>query len=322
MMWSRISKLFGKNKVEAEQDPRQALQLALAEMEAALERNRQPLMSLQTERKQAYDRWAEVRERSRRLEEEAKTALRKGQEAKAAQLLQQKAEADRQAERHEAMYGQLEATVRQLENQTNKLRQQIEHLHTQKQVLQAQLQSSHAQREIQQCLTELENSDWLRSYEDELILVQAEVEVSQGLISLTNELDADLPMSTDTLRQHLQAEELQARQQRLEQQFKKIELLMGQSSQREKQVLQAYKAEMNDRKQQLVQYFEQQPTPPEQDDRKKSLIDSFFEEPPQAEPPGQKQNLLDNFFNTTPEKAPEKPTDDKQKMMDDFFGNT
>jgi phage shock protein A len=285
-MWS---KLFGKkNKNEANQPtetPQQIIALAIKEIDQAIAKNTETLKQVVQNQKEINTTLSNHQQESERYYKEAMQAAKQGKEAHTKHLLTQKATLDQQIQQYNALYQNLTQTIRQLEAQVTKLRLQKEETRAKEVILSAKLESAKTQKDLQQSLKELDQSNRINLFEQEVAQIETEIQLTNDILGLETAFSTlEGEKAVESIKKEIVQAEIEAQKKREEQQLKKINLLFPENAQQEKQIQDTQKQEVNDLKSQLLNQLLNS-----QSETKKDNWGTFFEE-------SDKQKKIDDFF--------------------------
>lgn len=320
-MWSKLGKnlatIFQKNKKESNSSPSstQFVALAIKEIEQAIQKNQITLDKTVENLNGIASQLQQFKTESEKLYKEAMTAVKNKQDDTAKSFLQKKASVDSQLQQYHTLYQNVWATVKQLESQIEKLRWQKEEIKTKETILTAKLENAQTQKELQQSLKELDDTGQFNLFEEEVLKMQMEADLTNDILSLEREFEQlDNPNQIEFVKKDIEKQQIEEQNRKNEQQLKKLNLLFGQNTTQEAKILAEKKQTIEQKKQNLLNELIQS----QYQSTKTNAIDDFFNQNPQIiqkidnqsnEISASQQNLVDNFFKE----------EEKQKKIDDFF---
>jgi phage shock protein A len=325
-MWSKLFnwKKAEKKQTETETESVDVVRLALTEIDKNIAQNRKALHETQNTQIQIQEKLREQILELNSLNDKAEQALRKNDETQAKNLLGKAQWLKEQAQQYQHLLAQLAQTIQQLEKQIAGLEMRKVEIATKETLLTARLQKVTSEKEMQSYLGELDKTLGFDSFERQIEAISIENRLANDILAFDEALEnsTNLPKDNSSIssKDNLPAQNIQSLQQKFaqeaqEKQAQKMNTIFG-------------------------RYFDAQKTA--QQDKKKTqdfqamrqeLFSSFFapketeeqqEQPKQPTPNIQassKDKLITDFFvdkNTEPESQPKT---DKQKQIDDFFGN-
>lgn len=134
--------------VERWEDPRETLEYSYQRQLELMQQVRRNLAEVATSRKRLELQVVRLRETLKRLEDQAREALKAGREDLAVAALQRKAEIQQQIEGIERQAAELEEEQKKLETAEARLRAKVEAFRAQKEVIKAQYSAAEAQVRI------------------------------------------------------------------------------------------------------------------------------------------------------------------------------
>ncbi len=303
-MWSKFGSLFKsgsiKNKVVA--NPQQMIQLAVKEIETAIQKNESSLLKTLENQKEIAGKLEEYKQESKILHMEIAKAIKVHQEEFAQNLNNQKTVNDTQIEQYGLLYKNISQTVYQLRKQIEQLKLQKEEILLKEVILTAKLESATTQKELQNYLSELDSEQQIQLFEEEVTHIELENNLMNDLLSLEDEFDKiNQENKLDIARKEVKEMEKGVSAEKA----KKIEQIFAQNKIQEQALLKEKQDKIINQKAALLQELMNQSKSVA--DKEKTL-DSFFYQ--KTESPLEKKISLDEFFE---EKG------NNQKKIDDFF---
>ena len=300
MMWS---KLFhwkaGKNDNQQPQPtPAELVRLALAEMDTHINTNKLALNETRDTQIHIQEKLKAQITALNTTAGKAEAALKKNDELTARNLLAQKNWQHEQAQQYQNLLEQLAHTIQQLEKQVAILEMRKIEIQTKETILTAQLQKATSQKEMQSYLGELDKTLGFDSYAQQIETISLENQLANDLLAFDEALENAQPAQTISQLQNQLAQEQRAEQE------KKMNTIFT-------RYFDATKTQTQDIKK--TQDFEAM---------RQNLLHSFFLSKQTQTPTTQitppKNNAITDFFaQDTPKEQP-----NKQKQINDFFGNT
>jgi phage shock protein A len=350
-MWKRISKLLASTESKPKTS-KEMVGLAVREIDEAVHQNKQTLQELKQNKEYITSKLEKLKAESKHLQDEAAFAVRARRDDLAEDLLRRKSMAEKQMTDYKGLIKNLSEAINQVESQIRKLELKREETKSKELVLSARMQSAKTEIEVNQHLEEFYQSTDLDSMEVEAEKLQIEAELSRGVVELDKQIEAIQEKTVvDEFKNQVEQEDQQAKQQQEAQRQKRIEQMLSSNNPKEAQLQQEKMKELEQKKLDLLNKFKTTETasPAPQKD---NLLDSFFSaKEEKKEPEPQKNKFVDSFFNDKNDKSSEKekqeqnqapakvpdnlkdffnkentsgnnppPNNDKQKLMEDFFG--
>jgi phage shock protein A len=320
-MWSKLGKnlatIFQKNKKESDSSPNstQFVELAIKEIDQAIQKNQITLDKTVQNLNGIASQLQQFKAEAENLYKEAMKAVKNKRDDDAKVLLQKKSSVDSQLQQYHTLYQNVWATVKQLENQIEKLKWQKEEIKAKETILTAKLENAQTQKELQQSLKELDETGQFNLFEEEVLKMQMEADLTNDILSLEREFEQlDSPNQVEFVKKDIEKQQIEEQNRKDEQQLKKLNLLFGQNASQEAKVLAEKKTKIEQKKQNLLNELIQS----QHQSAKTDAIDDFFNQSPTItqnldiqsnEISASQQDLVDDFFKE----------DEKQKKINDFF---
>ncbi len=251
------------------------------------------------------------------LYHEATLAVKNRREDIAQNILHKKATLDAQIDQYKLLSQNVLATVKQLESQIQKLNWQKQEIRTKETILTAKLENAQTQKELQQSLKELDESGQFNLFEEEVLKMQMEADLTNDILSLEREFDQLEPQNNvEFVKKKIEKKHLEEQSRKEEQQLKRLNVLFGQNATQEAKVLAEKKQSIEHKKQTLLNELIQSQNQP-QNLQSKDFADFFNQMPNIAQgadnqsvtKSSTQQDLMNDFFKA----------DEKQQKIDDFF---
>jgi phage shock protein A len=353
-MWLKLGKrvydLFNNQRVEQEKNPQEEaaklMKVAIVEIETAIKKHEVTLSQTTANQRDIAKQLQQHKNNSDRLYAEAAQQLKKRQEVLAQQLLNQKASEDKQVEQYTALLNNLNQVISQLEGQVGKMRWQLQEIKSREIMMVARMQNAKTQMELNDYLSELDNNLSF-GLENEILKTEMQAEIVNG-ISESDKVLAEtqgqflLQQQMQELDKGLKEAEEREKKQREANQLKRIEQILGTTSEKDKKAAAEQERLKEEQKKKLAaELFDSQKEIALQTEREKQKKQQLLEEWQKNEETktvvpakeDKKQNLIEDFFNdkasNNKEKEKEKtdseiakeivPPKDKKSLLDDFF---
>lgn len=312
-MWKKITNLLFKKDEQKTPSPQEIIDASIREIDFAIERNQFTLAKTKKNEAEIIQKTDYYQNQIHDLKQRVAKALARGQQSKAQKLLDEKNNLNKHFEQFTKLHQKISTTVKQLENQIQKLNFQRQEIKAKQTMLNAQLEAAKTQKKLNQSLSELEDTYSFELFEDEVIQMQMEAEITGDILNLDSELE--LPNQNESIlsfKNKLAAEKEDKIRAEQAQQFKKLEQLFGNTKSKELDILEAKAKAEFAKKQSLFETFKKQESPVSNQDQNSVLADFFNNSSPKKEDlPKEKlkNDTIDDFFKK----------DDKQQQIDDFF---
>ena len=312
-MWKKISKLLFKKDEQKTPSPQEIIDATISEISLAIERNQFTLAKTKENEAEIVQKSNYYENKIDTLKQRITKALSRGEQKKAQKLLDEKNSLNSHFEKFANLHQNISKTVNQLENQIQKLNFQRQEIRAKQTMLNAQLETAKTQKNLNQSLSELEETYNFDLFEDEVIQMQIEAEITGDILNLDSELDfSNQSQSMQSFKNKLEEEREVKIKEEQAQQFERLEQLFGNTKSKELDILEAKaRAEFSKKKSIFEEFKNQENTTPNQEQN--SVIEDFFNNSPpkkEAAPKDKlKEDTLDDFFKK----------DDKQQQIDDFF---
>eukprot|EP01006_Ploeotia_vitrea_P031380 TRINITY_DN63715_c0_g1_i1.p1 TRINITY_DN63715_c0_g1~~TRINITY_DN63715_c0_g1_i1.p1 ORF type:complete len:331 (+),score=-18.76 TRINITY_DN63715_c0_g1_i1:155-1147(+) len=326
-MWLRLHKqlkqILSKNQEDEDPSPQQLLQFAIKEIDASIVKNEKALLDLHKNQAEINTTLNDYQFKLRDLEAEAKNALRKNNEKLAQSILKQKANVEKHYLEYKSISNNTNQAIHQLVMQLDNLKLQRKETKSKEVILKAKLESAQSNLELNQYLNELENTQSIELYEDEINRIEIEASLTNEVLTLENELqDLEAENNVASFREEMQREEEEKKRKAEEAQRKRINNMFESAAPKTHDPFNKKQKALEEAKEKILSNFRSSKTEKNPSNTK---IDSFFNEtknPPKKEPvSSQNQKSIDNFFNKKEAPSPQKKNDSdgKQNLIDDFF---
>lgn len=251
-MWSKLSnKLPNLFKNKSSQTPKQIIDLAITEIESAIQKNQTSLENTKSNQIEVEEKLQEYQIQANKLYQLATNSVKQGKEAQAQVFLERKAFVDKQVEQYQRLYQNVTATVRQLQNQIDTLKLKIVETRSKETVLQAKLESAQSQQELSKQLQDLDQEGQLDLYEEEVTKIEIQNNLTDDFLNLENQFDSlNDSGSVEQVKAEILQEEKRKEQERLANQLKRVEQIF---SEEKKQTSEPFYT--NQQKQKLIDDF-------------------------------------------------------------------
>lgn len=309
-MWKKITSFLNENNrknSQKEANPQEVINFLVVEIDAAIAKNQTLLEGIRSNFAEITQKLDAYQQESERFYAQAMLAVQEGKDQRAKVHLDKKNKVDRQVAQFQSLFESNKATVEKLENQIATLNYQKAEIKSKALIQNAQ----NAQVGTQKLLLDLGSQAFFETFDEELLKFDQEIQMTNEFLELNQEVAVLLGNDDlSALKNEIEKAKIFEKEQKIEQQFKKIALLLGENL--NQTAPNSIPQRANIPKEKLLNDFFAEETPKESP-KKENLIGIFFTEEKPTEKAGSDE-LIEDFFKI------EKPKkDDLDKQIEDFF---
>lgn len=332
-MWSKLNnklnQLFNNSSKEnQENSAKDIIQTTIEELEKAIQKTESLYQNTLENQKEVQTKLQNYQQKANTLYQEALNATKKGQEDLAQIKLSQKNNVDPQVNQYKAIHQTVVKTLLQLEKQIEKLKLKLTETQSKRAILSVKLENAQTQKDLSYYLSELDESGEFENYEEEITKIEVENTLLSNISALEDEFETlEENENIDALKSVIAEEERKLQEQKLAQQFKKVNQVFASQSSKEKEVKNQKKQALKAKKQALLNQLMNTGTQSttEKISQSQNMMEDFFNNNsiteksiPEKSAKTAQTNNTEDIFEQFMQDKPSKKTEN-QKKIEDFF---
>ena len=326
-MWRKLHKklntIFKKEGAKnKEANPQELLQFALKEITLSIKKNEKALLDLHKNQTEIGTTLHSYKEKFKAVATKTKQIARLGSDKKLRLVLAEKSTIIRQLNDYQVLYDNTSHAISQIVEQLEKLKLQKKETKSKEVILKAKLETAKSSLELNQCLNELESTQGIELFEDEICRIEIEASLTNEVLSLERKIknleDEDLVAD---FKEKMREEELEQQRKIQEEQLKRVNQLFAESD--AKKATSNQKEEKNQSRKQTVKNLRHRKK--DSAKKKEDVVGDFFQSPINKEKEEkiispQNENSIDDFFSEDKKDILPREDNHKKDILDDFFG--
>ena len=311
-MWKKITSFLNENNrknSEKEANTQDVISFMIMELDTAIAKNQDLLRGIRNNFEEIAQKLNFYQQESEMLYAQAMIFVKGGNDKTAKIHLERKNKVDKQVAQFQSLFDSNRATVEKLENQ-------IATLNYQKAEIKSKALIQNAQNEqigTQKLLLDLGGQSFFQTFDEELAKFDQEIQMTNEFLELNQEVAVLLGNDDlSQLKNEVEKAKLLEKEQKAEQQFRKIALMFGENPNQTTSNT-SPQTPIVPKEKILNDFFAAEKS--KESLKKENLIENFFTEEKTAEKTDSNEIIEAFFKNEKPKK------DDLDKQIDDFFKN-